>query len=354
MGLPHYRREKTPGGELEPLDGLEGFSKVGFWKEPLLPGAASNLRLLSRAARANSVVHINRANPYTASLALAGRASIKTLVVDMEDWDGIGGYTSYARRYGAAGLLLTLYESAFPRTADAVVVVSSMLAARMRQVGVKSRVTVIPNGFDPELFHPGVQGAGARAAYGLDGYPLLIYVSNFWPFERPVHRLLLESFREVVRRQPTAKLVVVGRGSDLIRAIAAELGVEKSVVLTGFVPRGDMPRLFAAADIAVHMISNHPFHQASSPMIIPEYMAMGKAIVAPRVGELVGMLGGGTGMLFEYGDVAGMASAVLELAADDSLRKSVGAAAEARAHGFYSYEVLSRRLEDVYASASRN
>jgi glycosyltransferase involved in cell wall biosynthesis len=342
-----------PAPEEVPQDGLEGFSRFTTWREPLFANFPYNLRLLSRAARGSSVVHINRANPYTASLAMAARASIGVLVVDMEDWDGIGGYTSYAKRYGAAGLLLTAYESAFPRTAKAVVVVSSLLAARMQQIGVpKSKITVIPNGFDPELFRPDLSPRVAREAYQLDGYPLLIYISNFWPFERPVHRLLLESFREVVRRQPGARLVVVGRGSELIRAIAKELDIERNVILTGFVPRADMPYLLAAADIAIHMISNHPFHQASSPMIIPEYMAMGKAIVAPMVGELAGMLGGGAGRLVEYGDVGAMASAVLELAEDDSLRKSIGLAAETRARRLYSYEVLTERLEQVYESVS--
>ena len=355
IALPAYGSEKAqkgPGPE-HPEEGREGFTRVRLWKEPLLSGARSNLKLLTSAAQANPIVHINRANPYTASLAVAARRSMRTLVVDMEDWDGIGGYTSYARRYGAAGLLLTLYESTFPRTAEAVIVVSSVLSTRMQRIGVaRSKITVIPNGFDPELFHPDISGRSAREAYRLEGYPLLIYISNFWPFERPVHRLLMESFREVVRRQPGARLVVVGRGSDLVRDMAKELGLERNIVLTGFVPRADMPYLLACADIAVHMISDHPFHQASSPMIIPEYMAMGKAIVAPRVGELAKMLGGGAGRLVEYGDVQAMATAVLELAGDDSSRKAMGLAAAKRASQLYSYEVLTRRLEEVYQSAS--
>jgi D-inositol-3-phosphate glycosyltransferase len=335
------------------MGGFEGFSRIGYWKEPLATRFGSNLGLLARAAKGKAVVHINRANPYTASLALAARSSIQRLVVDMEDWDGIGGYTSYARRYGLAGIVLTISEGTFPRTAQAVVVVSSLLSSRMRTMGVPtSRISVIPNGYDHELFRPEISGKEAKAAFRLDGYPLLIYASNFWPFEREIHKSLLECFLEVVRKEPSARLVVVGRGSAMLSAIVKGLGLERNVTFAGFVPRADLPGLVAAADIAVHMISDHPFHLASSPMIIPEYMGMRKPIVAPRIGELARMLGGGAGYLVERGDRDGMAAAILELSKDDSLREAMGRTAEGRARTTYSYEVLAKTLDAVYRSVS--
>ena len=295
-------------------------------------------------------MHVNRANPYTATLATVARRETRRLVVDMEDWDGFGGYSSYAGRYDPAGFLLTFYEQTFPRSADEVVVVSGLLQSRMLRAGVPGeRISVIPNGFDPDLFHPGVDGRGARSRYGLDGSPVIIYAGSFWPFELEVHRLALRAFARVLGSEPEAKLMVVGRSSRAIADMAKDFGIEKRVAFTGFVPRSEVPGLMAAADVALHMISGHPFHLASSPMIVPEYMAMGKPVVAPALGELRSMLGSGAGLLVGRPDPQELASAVIRVAEDAALRRSLGARAAERARKMYSYELLAERLADVYA-----
>ena len=315
---------------------------------------AANLGLMVGSCRRNDVVHVNRAHPYTATLALAARGVTRELVVDMEDWDGFGGYSSFAGKYGPSGALLTLYELVLPRAADQVLTVSGLLMARMRRTGDPDyKLAVIPNGFDPELFHPGADGGGARVRYSLRG-KVIIYASTFWPFELEVHRLVLRSFAEVLKALPDVSLLVVGRGNPPVVKMADELGVGGKVAFTGFVPRAELPGLMAAADVAVHMISGHPFHLASSPMIVPEYMAMGKPIVAPAFGELRTMLGGGGGTLVETPDPKGMASAIVRVLEDASLRKELGRRAAERAAELYSYEVLAKRLEGVYVRGRRH
>ena len=301
-----------------------------------------------RACRRSDVVHINRAHPYTATLALAARGATRELVVDMEDWDGFGGYSSFARKYGPSGGLLTLYERTLPRAADEVLAVSALLNDHMRKAGVQGdRLTVIPNGYDPDLFHSDADGGAARRRYSLGG-KVVIYASTFWPFELGVHRLVLQTFAEGLRAVPDASLLGVGRGNPPVVKMAEELGVRPRVVFTGFVPRGDLPGLMAAADVAVHMISGHPFHLASSPMIVPEYMAMGKPVVAPAYGELRNMLGGGGGVLVGSPSPGTMASSIIHLLEDAPMRVALGRKASERAAKLYSYEVLAKKLAAVY------
>lgn len=301
------------------------------------------------ASSGNDLVHVNRAHPYTATLSMAARDTIGELVVDMEDWDGFGGYASFAGKYGPSGLLLTFYEKVFPRMADEVLAVSALLGGQMRRSGVPAeRLSVIPNGFDPDLFRPGSDGSAARDRYSVGGGPVIMYASTFWPFELGVHRLVLQAFGEVLKTLPDARLLVVGRGPGPVREMAAGLGVERRVTFTGFVPREDLPGLMAAADLAVHMISDHPFHLASSPMIVPEYMAMGKAVVAPAFGELRTMLGGGAGALVESPDPGSMASTIIQVLGSDAQRRSMGRRAAARALESYSYEILAKRLAEAY------
>ncbi|MDG6994420.1 MAG: glycosyltransferase family 4 protein [Nitrososphaerota archaeon] len=326
------------------------FTDIEYWKEPIVQNFFSNVKFFSRICKNSSVVHVNRANPFTASVISLARSAPWRLVVDVEDWDGFGGYSSYADKYGPAGALLTFYEQVFPRTADAVIVVSHLLRSRMISAGVaKDRIFLIPNGFDPDLFHPGISGRKAREIYNLGDSPVVIYASTFWDFERSLHEIAMKAFKRILESVPTAKFVVVGSGNMAVQQIINEFGLEKHVVRTGFVPREMVPQLMAAADVALHVISEHPFHVASSPMIVPEYMAVGKPIVAPATGELSYMLRDGAGLLVDRADPDLLAEGVIKLLKDETMSKSIGEGALKVAAKGYCYKVLAEKLLEIYS-----
>jgi glycosyltransferase involved in cell wall biosynthesis len=329
------------------------FRRISYWNEPLVTRFRENVGLYRRIARDNSVLHVNRANPYTATIAAIGKSGQNKLVVDMEDWDGFGGYSTYASLYGARGGVLTLYENAFPRLGDLVLTVSHLLTLRMAQLGVPmKKILLIPNGFDEELFSPEISGREMREEYGLKDFPVVIYMSTFWKFERGLHEAALAAFKKVTRELPDARLLMVGGGNLPVSSLIAEKGLESRVIPTGFVDRGKIPMLIASADVALHVISDHPFHAASSPMVMPEYMAMGKAIIAPRVGELAYALGGGAGWLVEGVNPDLLAEGVVALLKNEPKRREMGLAAEEKARAEYSYRSLAAKLKDAYLRLS--
>ena len=323
------------------------------WTEPFPLMLVQNARLLARAARSADIVHVNRANPFTATLVSLVRGAIRgRVVVDMEDWDGYGGYSTYIQSHGPKGWALTAYERAFPRTADAVVVVSRMLRDYMVRTGVpEERLTVINNGFDEEVFTPGEDSDLARKRYGLAESSVVIYSSTFWEFEKEQHELAFEALRRILKEVPDARLVLTGREDSSISGALRRSGIEGRVVRTGFVPRARLPGIMAAADVAVHVIGADAFHRASSPMIVPEYMAMGKPVVAPRVGELEVILSGGAGVLVDEVDPASIAEAAVRLLRDREEREAVGRRARMKAVEKYSYRSETEELMRVYERA---
>ena len=325
------------------------FDNFWYFREPLVSSLRQNLSIYREAIRNADLIHINRANPFTASIASLEMSPARVLVVDMEDWDGFRGYSSYARLYGPRGFLLTFYENAFPRTADLVIAVSHLLYARMNQLGIpKKKLLLVPNGYDEDLFVPSTSPEWAREAYDLGDAPVVMYMSTYWTFEKQLHVTALSAFRKVVEQVPEARLLMVGKGNLRIDELISEMGLQRSVIPTGFVPRDRLPHLMAAADVAMHVISDHPFHSASSPMVMPEYMAMGKAIVAPRVGELSYALGDGSGLLVDRVDADLLAQGVVRLLRDEGLRREIAAAGLRRARKEYSYTVLADRLKTAY------
>jgi glycosyltransferase involved in cell wall biosynthesis len=326
------------------------FHRISYWDEPLVTKFRANVGIFRKIARDNTVLHVNRANPYSATIAAIGRSGRNKLVVDMEDWDGFGGYSTYASLYNARGALLTLYENTFPRLGDLVLTVSHLLTSRMSQLGVPmKKMLLVPNGYDEELFSPSMSGKEVREEYGLRDFPVVIYMSTFWTFERGLHEVALAAFKQVTRALPDARLLMVGGGNLPVSSLIAEKGLEDRVIPTGFVDRKKIPKLIASADVALHVISDHPFHQASSPMVMPEYMAMGKAIVAPRVGELAYALGDGAGWLVDGVRPDLLAEGVVAVLKDEPKRRAMGLAAEEKARAEYSYRSLASKVMAAYS-----
>ncbi|MGH9361115.1 MAG: glycosyltransferase family 4 protein, partial [Thermoanaerobaculia bacterium] len=66
--------------------------------------------------------------------------------------------------------LIRRFERRICRDASRVIVVSTPLKSFLASIGVPAeRIVVMPNGVDPEAFHPGIDGGAVRSRLGLDG-----------------------------------------------------------------------------------------------------------------------------------------------------------------------------------------
>jgi glycosyltransferase involved in cell wall biosynthesis len=134
---------------------------------------------------------------------------------------------------------------------------------------------------------------------------------------------------------PRLSLTVVGEGPARpgLERLAAELGIAARVRFTGLTERNAVPGRIADFDIALQPASV-PY---ASPLKVFEYMAAGRAIVAPDQPNLREVLTHErTALLFDPGRPGALWEAVLRLVADPALRTKLGAAARA--------EVMERDL----------
>jgi glycosyltransferase involved in cell wall biosynthesis len=153
-------------------------------------------------------------------------------------------------------------------------------------------------------------------------------VLGFVGFVRDWHGL--DSVIAAMAADPATRLelVVVGDGpaAPALQRQAAALGVADRVRFAGLVAHDAIPGLVAGFDIALQ-----PRVVAyASPLKLFEYMAAGKAIVAPdqpNIREV--LLDGETALLFDPAEPDTMWIAIRRLAADPLLRGRLGAAASA-------------------------
>ena len=126
---------------------------------------------------------------------------------------------------------------------------------------------------------------------------------------------------------PDARFVLVGDGPmrQHLETFVARFGLSAYVHLAG--TQSDMPRVLGEFDVLVSSS-----HSEAMPLAIMEAMASGLPVVATRVGGVADLLDNGvTGWLANDGDFEGLATRVVDLLRDDTLRLTAGRAARARA-----------------------
>jgi glycosyltransferase involved in cell wall biosynthesis/SAM-dependent methyltransferase len=251
--------------------------------------------------------------------------------------------------------LASRIERANLAAADLVVVVSRPLRDQVVDRGIPpERVLVNPNGVDPDVYHPAVDGGPVRSRLGLEGKLIVGFIGTFGPWHGA--EILAHAVKEIAARCPAIHVLFLGDGSGMprVRAILAEAGVLDRVTLTGLVPQDEAPGYLAACDILasphVPNPDGSPFF--GSPTKLFEYMAMGRGIVASdleQIGELLAHER--TAWLVPPGDPAALAAGILRLAEEPGLRQRLGAAArrEAVAHHTWRAHVarMLRRMAEL-------
>jgi glycosyltransferase involved in cell wall biosynthesis len=228
-------------------------------------------------------------------------------------------------RYGGIALprLAGWTERAVWRGADLVLVVTGVLGAMVEAAGVPSaRVVVVPNGIDPEKFSHASSPSDAKAGLGLAGFVVL----GFTGFMREWHGL--EQLVDVVAAASNRCLLLVGDGPAraLVERRAAELGVQARVRITGVVPRDQVASYVAAFDVALQP----NVVDYASPLKLFEYLALGRAIVAPDKPNIREVLAHeDNALLFPDGQQAAMSAAIERLCRDPALRRRLGERARA-------------------------
>lgn len=248
--------------------------------------------------------------------------------------------------------LLERYEMLNLNAATRIFVISEVEKNNLLARGIPSeKIIVNPNGVDTDEFRPGLGGDHERAALGIkDDEILAVFVGSFGPWHGV---LTLADAIAKTPRETGIKFLMVGDGSlrPEVEKKLKESGDLDRVIFTGVMPHTRVPALLDACDI---LISPHvPFDDGSeffgSPTKLFEYMAMGKGIVASRLGQIGDVLTDGeTAVLVEPGNSAELSEAVQKLATDRELRERLGGEARRAAIERHTWKRNAERIIEAY------
>jgi glycogen synthase len=212
----------------------------------------------------------------------------------------------------------------------------------------RSRMHVVPNGIDAELFRP-TPLAEARARLGLGDASLFACVGRVAQ-EKGIHHAVA-ALALLEGEASSARLVVVGDGEERgrLEGLARQLGVDRRVTFAGAQPHERVALYIAAADAFLFPTER----DEAAPLVLPQAMACARPVVASRTGGITEVIGesGECGVLIPPGDVQALTQAMRTLLKDEQLRLRLGEAARSRVLEEYTIERMTERTLAVYEVA---
>lgn len=270
------------------------------------------------------------------------------------EYAGLKKVLNFVYKYVVKLPLLYLLESFNLRCADLVVVVSKTLEESLLRRGVPpEKILVNPNGIDPQIYSPAVDGTAVKRCYDLEGKVVVGFIGTFgqWHGALEMVRAIGRFFEKHPEKVETVRFLLIGEGLlfDQCREIIAAGPFARCVIFTGGISQGEGPRHLAACDL---FLSPHipnpdgsPFF--GSPTKLFEYMGMGRGIIASELGQIGELIvDGHSGLLVPPGDVEKLAGAIFRLVEDERLRRSLGEHARDRVLEAHTWEHhVERTLE---------
>jgi glycosyltransferase involved in cell wall biosynthesis len=213
--------------------------------------------------------------------------------------------------------------------ADQVFTLShSMKDELIRRKVPASKIVLLPNCCDPDIFIPRAPDTALAAQYGLpDDVPVIGYIGSFVDYEGLDD--LTRACATLRREGHIFRLVLVGAPEgaihDRITKIAETEGLGDWLILPGRVPHDQVEAWYSLIDIAPFPRKPVAVTELVTPLKPLEAMAMEKAVVMSSVAAMAEMVEDGvTGLVFEKGSPPALAAVLARMLEDADLRHSLG------------------------------
>ena len=213
--------------------------------------------------------------------------------------------------------------------------------------GMRRPVTLMSNGIDRIDFRPREDVDAYRRSWGIDDFAF-IYVGRISP-EKSLD-IVLKAFRETLKSNSRAKLVIVGNGpfDTALDQQIPELGLTDNVVRTGRIERDQLMKDNVPLLGDVFVTASKTENQ---PVSLLEAMAFGLPMIGPRAKGIPELVQDGVdGIIFESDNIKEMAEAMTRLMEDETLRGELSAAAIRNANE-HRIDKIGKQLEGIYQAA---
>ena len=207
------------------------------------------------------------------------------------------------------------------------------------------KLQVIFNGVDIESYENGVHGAVKKKDLNIPEDAFIVgMVGRISPQKAP--DIFVKMAKKVKDEVPNAHFIIVGNGTQEaeIRKYSEDNGFLDSLHITGWV---DNPLSYVELFNVACLLSRWE----GFGLALPEYMMVGKPIVASRVDAIPNIIRDGeNGLLVEVDDVVGASNAVLRIYQEDELKDRLVAQGLEDVHSRFN----ARRVSEEHGKLFEN
>ena len=237
------------------------------------------------------------------------------------------------------------------KSVDKVIVISQAFKYFLTTNGIpQSKIDNVQECIDLEMFKPKVLNGAIRNIYGIGADVPLIMFHGLVAKMKGLDTLL-NSIPMVLNEKPDAKFMIIGDGGDLkrLKNLVKKLGIEGSVIFTGWVPFNNIPDYLSECDIGIPSRSGNFGNNLVVTTALLQYWAMEKPVIAPRLTAINNFFTKEqAGMTFEPDNANDLAKRIIEmLGADKEVKNRFGITGRYIAKRNFDIEVVSQKMVQI-------
>jgi len=239
--------------------------------------------------------------------------------------------------------------------ADRIVSLTPGIKRELEKKGIPSaKIDVLPNGFDPRLFHVDPTTiAQTRAHYGWGNTFVALYTGTHT--EVTAIDVIVRA-AAALRQRPDIRIDLFGQGQTKAnaQALATTLGLS-NLHFHDPVPKTQIPAIIAAADVCLMTLFESPLIHIYFENKFMDYMGSGKAILAAMGGEQAELITRHeTGRVVAAFDHHGLANLIREGADDPDALKAYGARGAQLVQDHLLLDTILSHYVDVIEATAAN
>jgi len=245
--------------------------------------------------------------------------------------------------------------------ADRVMVNSPGFIQHVKERGAK-RIELVPNGADPQMFDPDMDGTPFRQANGLEGKLVILYagahgISNDLGVLLQAAGLIQDNQTSTAKRGEGADVCIVFLGDGKEKAALQEQATAMSlrnVLFLPPVPKSEMNLALAGSDACIAILKPIPLYATVYPNKVFDYMAAGKPVLLAIDGVIREVVEQSqAGIFIQPGEPGGLAAAIEWIEAHSDQAKEMGTNGRRYVEKNFDRAVLAQKLTDILISLSK-
>jgi len=299
-----------------------------------------------------NLVIINDTSVYTGLLGfVCSRILNKKLLVDYNDLMGLYTFDLIGKKMNGLlqkilGRMLILAEDILVRHGWKVTAITVFIRNYALTRNVRKEITVVPNGVDMNLFDPDrVSGKEIRSKHGVrDGEKLCVYTGRV---DEVAGAEIILKTAKLLQDEKKIKFMVVGEGNP---EMVNKLSKCDNIILTGRVPKEDIPKYLAAADCVFVPFPDNVASHGISPLKLFEALAMEKPVIASAISGIKEAVYEDPNVILVSNDPDRWASAVLKCVENGERSPQKGQSSREAVRQKYDFDHLATVFDEVIES----